>query len=164
MAGYCRQAPSTWQEFVPHRPQWLMDSPSGPHFYHIYPSQTYKHQHGPVQLMWRPQSMGFAHVKFFFPHWILIPLPATCSAPLKPFALNGNWLHWRQRLFEMQGTTPSNIWTITNGSTKTERDHKTSCQVKVAYKPANTTFPNTDDWLSLPIGGTTKKKTQKLRW
>jgi hypothetical protein len=163
MAGYCRQSPSTWQEFVPDRPQWLMDSPSGPQFYHISASQKYIRQHGSVQLMWRPQSMGFAHVIFFFHSWILIPLPATCSAPLKPFALSGNCFHRRQRLFETQGTA-SNIWTITNGSAETERDLETSCRVKVIYMPANTTFPKSGDWLPLPIGVLPKEKKQPSKY
>jgi hypothetical protein len=43
-------------------------------------------------------------------------------------------------------------------------DHETSCQVKEAYKPAKTTFPNTGDLLPLTNGVLKKKKkTPKKR-
>ena len=113
--------------------------------------------------MWLQQSMGFAHVKFL---------------PSNPYTITGHVLG-PSEAFRVRRKLPPEATRIIRDAG--ERDLATSesppmaalkrletpiLHVKAAYKPANTTFPKTGDWISLspppfPKRYSEKKKSEK---
>jgi hypothetical protein len=124
----------------------VADGQSGPYLHRICLSDM--RQGGPERLMWLQQSMGFAHVKFL---------------PSNPYTITGHVLG-PSEAFRVRRKLPPEATRIIRDAG--ERDLATSesppmaalkrletpiLHVKAAYKPANTTFPKTGDWISLSL-------------